>query len=58
MSYKCSYKNEVTFKITVERVIDQMTILKVTSFFDEYLINTYMIFRITRLEKSLSKKKK
>jgi len=35
-----------------------MTILKVTLLFYEYLIDIYITFIITRLEKSLSKKKK
>jgi hypothetical protein len=30
-------KNKVTFKITIWRVIDQMVILKATSFFDGHL---------------------
>jgi hypothetical protein len=33
MFIKCQSKNEVAFKITIERVIDQMVILKPTSFF-------------------------
>jgi hypothetical protein len=31
-------KNDVAFKITIERMIDQIMILKVTLFFDEHLI--------------------
>jgi hypothetical protein len=42
MDNKCSSrvhkKNEEAFKITIERVIDQMVILKATSFFDGHLI--------------------
>jgi hypothetical protein len=33
MYINCSSKNEVTFKIIIERVIYQMIILKATSFF-------------------------
>jgi hypothetical protein len=37
MSIKCPSKDEVTFKITIERVIDQMMILKAISFFNGHL---------------------
>jgi hypothetical protein len=47
MPYKCPSKNEVAFKIIMERLIDQIMILKATSFFDGHLMNTYMTFRIT-----------
>jgi hypothetical protein len=33
-------KNEVTFKIIIECMIDQMVILKATSFFNGHLMNT------------------
>jgi hypothetical protein len=34
MYIKCPSKNDVAFKIIIERMIHQMVILKATSFFD------------------------
>jgi len=41
-------KNEVTFKITIGLVIDQIVILKVTSFFNGHLMNIEYTNKITR----------
>jgi hypothetical protein len=38
MSIKYLSKNKVAFKITIERVIDQMVILKATLFFYGHLM--------------------
>jgi hypothetical protein len=38
MYIKYSLKNEVTFKITIRRMIDQMIILRTTLFFDGHLM--------------------
>jgi hypothetical protein len=46
MSLKCPSNNKVTFKITVERVIDQMMILKATSLFNGHSMHTYMTYII------------
>jgi hypothetical protein len=42
-------KNEMTFKITIRLVIDQMMILKGTSFLEDHKKDMCMTFRITRL---------
>jgi hypothetical protein len=41
------FKNNVTFKITIRLVIDQMIILKVTLLFNKHLINIYITCKIT-----------
>jgi hypothetical protein len=40
MYIKCPLKNDVAFKITIRRVIDQMVVLKTTSFLDGQLMDT------------------
>jgi hypothetical protein len=44
---KCPSKDKVAFQITIGRVIDQMMILKITSFFYGRLMNTQYTCRIT-----------
>jgi hypothetical protein len=56
MSYKCPSNNEVAFKITIGRVIDQIVILNATSLFDGHLINIYMTCRITQKKRKKERK--
>jgi len=56
VSYKYPSNNEVTFKIIVGCVINQMVILKTTLLFDGHLIDISIIRRITRREKTSVRK--
>jgi len=53
MFIKYPSNNEVTFKITVVHVIDQIVNLKATSLFDGYLMDIYMACKIIRLLQKL-----